>query len=95
MQVYRLARLANPAPFEVVGFIDDDPMKRLQHYGSARVLGNGRSWRAWVEEHDIDTIVLAITGVDGDFIRDLNQRADAAGLRLLMLPPRPACCAAG
>lgn len=87
LQVYRLARLANPAPFTVVGFIDDDPMKRIQHFGSARVLGNGAQLERVAEQHEIDTIVLAITGVDGDFIRDLNQRADAAGLRLLMLPP--------
>lgn len=86
-QVYQLTRIANPAPFTIVGFLDDDRTKRVQHFGSVRVLGDGTQLERLAAEHSVDTVVLAITGVDGSFIRDLNQRTEAAGLQLLMLPP--------
>ena len=87
LQVYRLAKLANPAPFRIVGFIDDDPTKKHQRFGSSQVLGDIDHLAEVVKKVEADTLVLAISRVSGDFIKDLNRKAEALGLKLLLLPP--------
>ena len=86
-QVYRLNHLAEESPFNIVGFIDDDPLKRSRRFGHVKVLGNGHDMWEIAKAKDATTIILAITHVDGAFIKKLSDRATAEGIRLLVLPP--------
>lgn len=47
--------------YQVVCFVDDDPAKAGQEVEGVPVLGNRHDLRRLVEQHDVDTVVLAIT----------------------------------
>lgn len=74
------------APFEIVGFIDDDPGKRNLHLSGAKVLGDRGSLIRESRERGIETIVLAIPTAPRELKREISALADEAGLKVLMMP---------
>jgi len=75
------------APYEVMGFIDDDPYKRNLRLSTGRVIGARDDLVARAEELDVKTIILAIPSASAGMIRQLTEDLDVAGLKLLVLPP--------
>ncbi|MDQ0689877.1 nucleoside-diphosphate sugar epimerase/dehydratase [Arthrobacter sp. W4I7] len=74
------------SPFRPVGIIDDDPRLRNFRLESIPVLG-GRAQLAQVA-HDMgaEVLIFAIARADAEVLRQVSDDADAAGLRLLVLP---------
>ncbi|NUS27991.1 MAG: polysaccharide biosynthesis protein [Streptomyces sp.] len=85
-----LARDLARAPefgLEPVGFLDDDPVKRLG--GAAAelpVLGELDATRTTVLDHGIEAVVVAIPGLDPDRFRRVAHAAEAAGASVRYLP---------
>ena len=75
------------APYEVIGFIDDDPLKRHLRLSTGRVIGTRAELVAQAAELGVKTVILAIPSAPTSLIRELTQELDAAGIRLLVLPP--------
>ncbi len=74
------------APFDIVGFIDDDPAKRNLHLSGAKVLGDREVLVEEARARNISTIVLAIPTATQALKREVSQIADDAGLKVLMMP---------
>ena len=75
------------APYQVVGFIDDDPAKRNLHLVEGRVVGVRSDLVTKALDLGASTVILAITRVDASFMRELSDELDDAGITLLVLPP--------
>ncbi len=69
-----------------VGFLDDDPWKRhRRHYGVA-VLGTVADFESVVAEHDVESVVIAVSAPDRDLLKPLTERALALGVTVKVLP---------
>lgn len=55
-------RKLNPPPFLVIGFIDDDPVKRNKSYSGFAVLGDSEHLFDLIEDYRISDVVVAING---------------------------------
>jgi len=75
------------APYRVVGFIDDDPLKRHFHVGDSRVVGNRADLPAKLAQLGATTVILAIPTATASFMTELSDELDRAGITLLVLPP--------
>jgi dTDP-glucose 4,6-dehydratase len=69
-----------------VAFIDDDPLKRRLRLSNIPVTGRGEDLAQIIEKTEATALVLCITQADADFIRDLSDRADSVGIRMMVLP---------
>lgn len=85
-QLASLIVFGEDAPYEVVGFLDDDPAKRNLHLGVGRVLGTGEELSQVAVRYCVHTIILAIPSAPASFLRRVTDKVDSAGLRLLTLP---------
>jgi len=55
-------RKLNPPPFLIIGFIDDDPVKRSKSYSGFAVLGDSEHLFDLIEDYRISDVVVAING---------------------------------
>jgi dTDP-glucose 4,6-dehydratase len=79
--------LSDPhSPYAPVGLIDDDPFKRRLRLSNIPVLGKGQDMVEIVRRTDALAIVLCIARADADFIRNVSDLADKAGVRMMVLP---------
>lgn len=86
-QLGRLIEFDPNAPFEIVGYIDDDPGKRNLHLSGTKVLG-GRSKLVEVARRlGVGTVIVAITTADAKLMREISAVTDEAGLKTLVMPP--------
>jgi FlaA1/EpsC-like NDP-sugar epimerase len=69
------------SPFEVVGFVDDDPHKRGKKIKGIEVLGARTNLRELVQQHEVDELFIAVPSERGKLIRDIVS--DTAGLKLV------------
>jgi len=74
------------APYEIVGYIDDDPAKEHAEITRVRVLGTGSDLARVAAQEDVSTVLLAIPSASSELIRRVSDQAEAAGLTLLTLP---------
>ena len=82
------AMVRNPsAGFAPVALLDDDPRKARLHMEGVRVRGTRTSLAAVAVKQGADTLAIAVPSADAALIRDLRDRAEAAGLDVLVLPP--------
>jgi len=80
-------RISRDQALRVVGYLDDDPSRRHLHLEGGRVIGRGVDLEEVARRTGATTVILAITAADESFVRDLTARADAVGLKLLVMPP--------
>ncbi|GAA4706386.1 nucleoside-diphosphate sugar epimerase/dehydratase [Nocardioides conyzicola] len=73
--------------WQPVGFLDDDPQKRHRRIRGVPVLGTTKQLAEVVQKMDADTVVIAIPSAHAAFIRDVSERAAAAGVDVKVLPP--------
>jgi len=73
--------------FLPVGIIDDSPARRNSWFDGVRVLGTGSDIEAIAATTEAKVLVIAIAKADAGFLREINDRATAAGLKVKVLPP--------
>jgi FlaA1/EpsC-like NDP-sugar epimerase len=74
------------SPYLPVGLLDDDPRKRHARIRGVRMLGTREQLAAAVAATDAEVLVIALPSADSALVRDLSQRATAAGLTVKVLP---------
>jgi len=78
----------NPsAGFLPVAILDDDPRKARLHVDGVRVRGDRLSLDRVALTSGAETLAIAVPSAEAALIRDLRDRADRAGLKVLVLPP--------
>ena len=75
------------APYYIVGYVDDDPLKRHLNFGYGRVIGTSDDMIQLARDKGVSTIVLAISAVKTGWLRDLSNELEHEGLRLMVVPP--------
>ncbi len=86
-QFGRLLEYDPDSPFEIVGYIDDDPAKRNLHLSGARVLGDRSKLVEEARRAGVSTLIVAIPTASRALMRDVSALADEAGLKTLVMPP--------
>lgn len=69
-----------------VGLIDDDPYKRHLRLSNIPVVGRGSDLVDLAAKTGATAVVLCVARADAEFIRDVSDRADKAGIRMMVLP---------
>ncbi len=72
--------------YYVVGLIDDDPRKRHLRIQGVRVRGTVADLDKFMEQLDIQVLVVAIAKVTASQLRDLDKRCRAHGVQLRVIP---------
>lgn len=85
-QLGRLLMFDRHAPYEIIGFIDDDPNKRNLHMAGSKVLGSREDLLRIAKENRVRSVILAIPSEGKSFLRKFSEEMDEAGLKLLVLP---------
>lgn len=82
----RVYSAAQPKPFSLVGFIDDDRKKLHKHFEGQRVLGASKDLLLLVDQNHISDLVVAITGeVEGSTFQTLLD-AQERGIEVTRMP---------
>ncbi|WP_183354171.1 polysaccharide biosynthesis protein [Geomonas silvestris] len=82
----REIRKQTSSPYNVVGFVDDDPGKRGLRLSGVRVLGGTNRLRALVRIHRIEEVIFAIPSGDGALMRRVIASCQRARARFKTLP---------
>lgn len=82
----REIRKQRSSPYNVVGFVDDDPEKRGLRLSGVRVLGGTDRLRALVRKHDVEEVIFAIPSGDRDLMRRVIANCERAKARFKTLP---------
>ncbi|MGN7199515.1 polysaccharide biosynthesis protein [Arthrobacter sp. SAFR-044] len=75
------------SPFRPVGTIDDNPLLRNFRVEGLPVLGGRAQLGQVARDTGAEVLIFAIARADAELLREVSDIADAAGLRLLVLPP--------
>ena len=86
-QFGRLLEFDPDAPYQIVGFIDDDPTRKNLHIAGAKVLGTREQLVDLARERGAKKIIVAIPTADRQFMREISAIADEADLDVLVMPP--------
>lgn len=86
-QLLRLILTDGKSDYRVVGFIDDRAAKRNLRLMGVRVLGGRDDLPRIANETSAQTVILAISVVTGDFIGEVQDIVEGAGMEFLSLPP--------
>lgn len=73
-------------PYELVGFIDDDPEKRGLRMHGAPVLGGREAIPQVVQERGVGLIIIAIHNISGPALRDILSICLTTPARVKILP---------
>lgn len=87
LQLVRQLRRSEVSQFNPVGILDDDPGKRQMVIEGVRVHGGRERLEELAKKTGASTLLLAVPSLHGDELVDIRDRAEAAGLRVLVLPP--------
>lgn len=72
--------------FRPVGFVDDDLRKKRFRIGGLSVLATGDELTDIVEATGAVAIVICVNEADSAFLRDVHEKTDALGIRMLVFP---------
>ncbi|MDO5093090.1 MAG: nucleoside-diphosphate sugar epimerase/dehydratase [Propionibacteriaceae bacterium] len=86
-QLGRLLEFDPDAPYRIVGYIDDDPSRKNLHISGAKVLGSREDLVRVAQERRVRTVIVAIPTADRQFMRDVSELTEDAGLSVLVMPP--------
>ena len=75
------------SPIRAVGILDDDPAKKNLRLRGVPVIGRTSDIVAAAHQTGATTIAIAIGQADSTLLRKLSDRADKAGLRVVVTPP--------
>lgn len=86
-QLGRLLAFDPDAPFEIVGYIDDDPAKKNLHLSGVKVLGGRNQLVHAASSRGVRTVIVALPTADRKLLREISQITDETGLKTLVMPP--------
>lgn len=75
------------SPYVPVALLDDDPAKRRLRMMGLRVRGTADDLDAVAADTGAKVLLIAIPSATADLVRAVSERAQHAGLRVLVLPP--------
>lgn len=75
------------SPIRVVGLLDDDPAKKNLRLRGVPVIGRTRDIVKAARLTGATTVAIAIGQADSTMLRELNDLAEQAGLRVVVTPP--------
>lgn len=87
LQLVRQLRRSEVAQFNPVGILDDDPAKLHMVIEGVRVRGGRESIAEFARRTGAETLIIAAPSLSGDELVEVRDRAEAAGLQVLVLPP--------
>ncbi len=85
-QIVTLMLSESSGRFQPVGFIDDDISKRHLRRGGMRVLGTSADLEPLLRERYIDTLLVAIAGVEAARLLELDRICKPLGVRVRIIP---------
>ncbi len=86
-QLARSMRRDPNAGFNPVAFLDDDPKYQNLRLEGVPVEGTRHDLSRLVRQTGATTLIAAVANADSTLLTDLSERADRAGVNLLVLPP--------
>lgn len=86
-QLVRQLRRSEVAHFNPVGILDDDTAKRHMVIEGVRVHGGRETLEELAKKSGASTLLLAVPSLPADELIEIRDRAESAGLRVLVLPP--------
>lgn len=87
LQLVRQLRRSEVSQFNPVGILDDDVGKRHMVIEGVRVHGGRERLEELAKKTGASTLLLAVPSLPSDELIDIRDRAEAAGLHVLVLPP--------
>ncbi|MDA0987598.1 MAG: nucleoside-diphosphate sugar epimerase/dehydratase [Chloroflexi bacterium] len=72
--------------YHVVGFLDDDPLKQGMNIHGAKVLGTRQDVEALASKHQVDTIIVAISKIDGEDIQEILGLCEKTAAKIKIAP---------
>lgn len=87
LQLVRQLRRSAVSQFNPVGVLDDDVSKRHMVIEGVRVIGGRGKLEEAAARTGASTLLLAVPSLPSEELIDIRDRAEAAGLRVLVLPP--------
>ncbi len=85
-QLGRLIASDPDAPYQIAGFLDDDPNKQNLHLGKYRVLGTRDDMVRVADQLGVRTILVAMPTATAELMREVSKITDREGLQLLVMP---------
>lgn len=74
-----------PAPFNLIGLIDDDPEKLGTNVNNYEILGNSSSLKELIKTHNISDLILAISGELNSTMFQAVLNAQEAGIGIFTM----------
>jgi exopolysaccharide biosynthesis polyprenyl glycosylphosphotransferase len=75
-----------PAPYNIVGVLDDDPTKKNKKVAGHRVLGSGRRLLDLIEDEGVSDVIVAIGGRMQDQTFAALLEAQEHGIEIIRMP---------
>jgi FlaA1/EpsC-like NDP-sugar epimerase len=76
----------NPSAGEVVGFIDDDPVKHHATIRGVKILGGRTKIKDIIDKYGVEEIVLSIPSAKGEVIRDIVSHCQIPNVKIKIIP---------
>ena len=84
--IAEVVKRSNPAPFEIVGFVDDDEAKKDSSVAGYPVQGNSQDLLAMVDRENVSDLIVAINGpMNGEMFQALLD-AQEQGVEITRMP---------
>jgi len=84
--IAREVRSNSQVDLDVIGFIDDDPIKRKGTFQGLNVLGSQVDLNKIVNERGVDEIIIAIPSASGKQIKGIVERCRKSNVKFRILP---------
>lgn len=86
-QLIQQLRRSEVSQFNPVALLDDDPAKRHLVVDGVRVRGSRENLSEVAYRYNAGTLLIAVPSLPSDELMDIRNRAELAGLHVLVLPP--------
>jgi exopolysaccharide biosynthesis polyprenyl glycosylphosphotransferase len=75
-----------PAPYQILGLLDDDPQKKGKRIEGHPVLGGGKLLPSFIQEHGVSDVLVAISGTMNEDTFRLLLEAQENGVEIVRMP---------
>lgn len=79
-------RKQKSSPYQVIGFLDDDPLKHGMRLGGVPVIGDLHRLRAAIRKHRVEEVIIAIPSAQGAVVRQLVACCKETKVRFKTVP---------
>jgi FlaA1/EpsC-like NDP-sugar epimerase len=84
--IIRSIRREKDIPYEVTGFLDDDPGKSGLHIHGVDVLGTTADLEPVIKKRGVREVIIAIQNISGEKIRKITQQCQTMGVSCKTIP---------